>query len=249
MQQPFDYDNLTGRPSGPFVTAAARLIPGVGLVQKQVKPYAAAWREANLAALAEPGPRWFVLGDSMSQGVGASRFDAGWVNQVHDRLAHDGVDYRIVNLSASGARVSDVLDTQLPVLQRLAADDRDEAGATPDLVTLMIGANDVIRKRYRLGLPQRYAELLRRLPVGTVVATLPNPRPVAAEVNDLTLRAAAARGLVVAEMRSGRAGSWRGKLAEDHFHPNDAGYAELGETFYQAISSALSTAARAPHAN
>jgi lysophospholipase L1-like esterase len=245
MQQPFDYKNLTGRPSGPFVRAASRLIPGVGLVQEQVRPYAAAWRASNLAALAEPGPRWFVLGDSMSQGVGASRFDAGWVNQVHDRLAREGVDFRIVNLSASGARVSDVLDTQLPALEGLRGGAPNAAGTAPDLVTLMIGANDVIRKQHRLGLPQRYAELLRRLPVGTVVATLPNPRQVAVEVNDLILRAAAARGLTVAEMRSGRTGSWRGKLAEDHFHPNDVGYAELGETFYAAISSALSTPAGA----
>ncbi|MCW2528754.1 MAG: hydrolase family protein [Pseudonocardiales bacterium] len=247
MQQPFDYDNLTGRPSGPFVTAAARLIPGVGFVQKQVRPYAAAWRAANVSALAEPGPHWFVLGDSMSQGVGASRFDAGWVNQVHDRLALDGIDYTIVNLSASGARVSDVIDTQLPVLENLRRADRDDVDRVPDLVTLMIGANDVIRKQHRLGLPERYAELLRRLPVGTVVATLPNPRQVAVEVNKLILRAGSARGLIVAEMRSGRTSSWRGKLAQDHFHPNDAGYAGLGETFYEAITSARATAAGAAH--
>jgi lysophospholipase L1-like esterase len=36
--------------------------------------------------------------------------------------------------------------------------------------------------------------------------------------------------------RSGAsAASWRGKLAEDHFHPNDAGYAALAEDFFKTI--------------
>jgi hypothetical protein len=107
-----DYANVTGRPASRFVRAAATLLPGVASVTKQHAPYAQAWLTANRLALQRPGPRWIVFGDSMSQGIGASSFDAGWVNQLHALLAADGIDLPVVNLSASGARVSDVIAQQ-----------------------------------------------------------------------------------------------------------------------------------------
>ncbi len=236
----FDYANLSPRPSGPFVALAARLLPGVGLVQRQVVPYAHAWREANLVALGRPGPRWVVLGDSMSQGIGAGRFDAGWVNQVHARLLADGLEYNIVNLSASGARSADVLDVQVPAWNSLPPRS-DEADARPDLVTLLVGSNDLIRKQYREQLPPNFAELLGQLPTGAVVATMPQPRRAALAVNELIARAQAERGLVAADMRGRSISSWRGKLAQDHFHPNELGYSGIAEVFYQAIATAVAS--------
>jgi lysophospholipase L1-like esterase len=233
----FDYDNLTGRPSGPFVAVAARLVTGIGAVQQQVVPYAEQWRAANLAAIAGSGPRWIVLGDSMSQGIGASRFDAGWVNQAHERLAADGIDYRLINLSASGARVDDVLGRQLQALRGLPP--RTDADPRPDLVTLLIGSNDLIRKQYRDALPAQFDRLLRELPAGTVVANLPNPRRAAVAANQLIANAARAGRIVVADMSGGRMTSWKGKLAQDHFHPNDAGYTGLADVFYRAISTKI----------
>jgi lysophospholipase L1-like esterase len=234
--EPLDYANLTGRPAGPFVTAMARVVRGVGAVQAQVVPYARAWHAANVVALARTGPRWVVLGDSMSLGVGASRFDAGWVNQVRDRLAGDGVEYQIVNLSASGARVADVLDQQLPALRSLPA--RTDADPRPDLVTVLVGSNDLFRKRFRQELPATYRRLLGVLPAGAVVATLPNPRGAALAVNRSISRAEAEGAVTVVDLRSGGGGlrSWRGKLAQDHFHPNDAGYADLAGAFYRVLS-------------
>jgi lysophospholipase L1-like esterase len=231
----FDYANLTGRPAGQVVRALGSVLPGVAAVQRQVVPYARSWRAANLAALARPGARWIVLGDSMSQGIGASAFAAGWVNQVHDRLAAEGIDYRLVNLSASGARVQDVLDQQLPALHALPA--RTGEDPRPDLVTLLIGSNDLFRRRYRDELPDRFRQLLRALPAGAVVASLPNPRRAAAEVNTLITRAAAGGAITVADLRAGQSISWRGRLAEDHFHPNDLGYAGLARVFHAAITA------------
>ncbi len=116
-----EYANETGRPSSPVVTALGRVIPGIAAVQAQHQPYAQAWHEANLAALSRPGPRWIVLGDSMSQGVGAHAFNAGWVNRVHERLHENGLDYELINLSANGARASDVLNQQIPAWRASAA--------------------------------------------------------------------------------------------------------------------------------
>ncbi len=59
----FEYSNLNDRSPGWFLRLARRLLPGVGLVENEIKPYAAAWHERNLEALASlrgrracPGP-------------------------------------------------------------------------------------------------------------------------------------------------------------------------------------------------
>jgi lysophospholipase L1-like esterase len=38
------------------------------------------------------------------------------------------------------------------------------------------------------------------------------------------------------DMRRSGPPSWRGKLAEDHFHPNNAGYAGIADAFYEKIA-------------
>jgi lysophospholipase L1-like esterase len=215
----FDYSNLAGRRPGPFITVAGWLVPGVARVQNDVGPYAAAWMADNRAALQGDGPLWVALGDSLTQGIGAPAHDRGWVGQVRARLADAGQPYRVVNLGVSGAKTSDVLERQLPVLETLDA----------DLVTLMIGSNDLMRPSNRRAMVARFEQILRRLPVGSVVTTLPNPSAVAGEVNALIARMADERGLVVAELRDPRTASWRGRLAADHFHPNEQGYAAIAD--------------------
>jgi lysophospholipase L1-like esterase len=120
----------------------------------------------------------------------------------------------------------------LPALADLAA-----RTAMPALVTLMIGSNDLISRRHRAGLPQRMDRILRQLPAGSVVTTLPNPTPTAGAVNAVLARVARERGLVVAELRGPRTTSWRGKLAADHFHPNDSGYAALADVVHDAVTT------------
>jgi lysophospholipase L1-like esterase len=230
----FSYGNITGRPTAPFVRALARLLPGVGYVQRQHAAYAALWRAANVVALTKPGPRWIVLGDSMSQGVGATSFDAGWVNQVNDRLAADGRGYEIINLSASGARAPDVVEQQIPVWRALPP--APGSSSRPDLVTVLIGSNDLISSKHRDAFPAAFASLLALLPAGAVVSSLPQPRGAARLANEELVTAARDRGLVMVDMRRSGPPSWRGKLAEDHFHPNNAGYAGIADAFYEKIA-------------
>jgi hypothetical protein len=50
------------------------------------------------------------------------------------------------------------------------------------------------------------------------------------------LRDRGARGqLVVADLRAHGPRSWRGRLAADRFHPNDAGYAAMARVFDVAL--------------
>lgn len=220
----FEYSNLSGRESGPVIRAASLLLPGVRAVQRQVEPYAAAWERHNRAAVEASGPLWVVLGDSMSQGVGASAHDRGWVGQLAQHLP----DHRLVNLSVYGGRVSDVVERQIPAVWSL--------GVEPDLVTVVIGSNDLISRRLRPQLPAALAEMLRLLPEGSIVGSQPGGQPASLEFNRQVDDAAAAGRIRVAEFRDRRMRSWRGRLSPDHFHPNDAGYGGMAEIVGEAVA-------------
>ena len=204
----FEYSNLNDRSPGWFIRLARRVLPGVGLVENEIKLYAEAWQERNLEALASADPLWVVLGDSLSQGVGASSIEHSWVLETQRTLAGRGFRYRIVNLSFSGARVSDVLNRQIPALAGLSA--------APRLTTVLIGSNDIIRRDLRARLPEHYRAMLSALPKGALIATVPRARGVQAEVNRIVNEAEAA-GAVVAVPPHFAAGA----RAPDHFHPDD----------------------------
>lgn len=219
----FEYSNLSGRPSGPIISIASLLLPGVRLVQRQIEPYAEDWEQHNREAARATGPLWVAFGDSMAQGVGASAYDRGWVGQLAESLP----EHRLINLSVYGGRVSDVVERQIPAMRSL--------GVEPDLVTVVIGSNDLISRRLRSLLPAALGEMLRLLPQGTIVGTQPGGRPGALEFNRQVDEAAAAGRVRIAEFRDPRMRSWRGKLSPDHFHPNDVGYATMAEIVAAAL--------------
>jgi lysophospholipase L1-like esterase len=229
----FDYSNRSERPRGPVLSALSTAFPGVRSVQEQVLPYAVWWESHNRVAAAGGGPLWVALGDSMTQGIGASAPDRGWVGQLSGRLATRGWDHRLVNLGVNGARVEDVLDRQLPALEALEPD-----GSRAALVTVVIGSNDVVVRRHRRGLVERFTEMLDRLPEGAVVSNLPNPHREARAVDAMLRERAAAGRLVLVDMRRDGPRSWRGRLASDKFHPNDRGYADMASVVERAIDRA-----------
>ncbi|MET8850775.1 GDSL-type esterase/lipase family protein [Amycolatopsis sp. NPDC004625] len=214
--------------SGRLLDAAAAVLPGVRRVRAQKNPFARAWDEANRTALASGRPLWVALGDSMTQGIGADDVDGGWVPRVNARL---DPPFAVLNLSASGARIADVLDHQLPRMLALPA--------PPALVTVLVGANDMLTPARRRGTADRFARLLAQLPPGrSVVATLPRGNTAARAVNAL-IDAAAAEGRVhLAELRGPALSPVRGSLADDWFHPNDVGYARIADLFEAPVRAA-----------
>jgi lysophospholipase L1-like esterase len=216
-----------------------RVLPGVARVRAQKEPFAAAWRAANEAALGGQGPLWVALGDSMTQGIGAAGISGGWVSQLQRRLAARGHPFRLVNLSVTGARVQDVVDDQLPRLQAL--------GVTPDLVTVLIGANDMFPRRRRAPAVGQYAALLDALPAGrSIVAPLPQRNDPALAINALISRAAARGQVRVAGFPRTSLRELFGTLAEDHFHPNERGYASIAAAFGRAIEAGRDQVAAGP---
>jgi len=196
-----------------------------------VLPYAESWSEANEAArTAGSGPLWVALGDSTGQGIGASSYDRGYVGGLRAWLGErTGQPWRVVNLSRSGARATDVLAEQLAAMEALVD--------KPDLVTLAIGANDMLRRTPPDRLHATMSAVLDRLPPGAVVATLPQglgrTRPV--KVNQFLARATTGRGLVVADLWGHTGPPWSGKFAADGFHPNDTGYRDWVAAFTEAL--------------
>jgi len=168
----------------------------------------------------------------MSQGIGASRFDCGWVSQLQVLLDQAASPYRVLNLSVYGARVDDVLRRQLPAMRDLDAE--------PDLVTVLIGSNDIVSRKHRRDLLSNYRKLLQQLPPGSVIASPFGNFGLGKQINALVAEEAADRGLKVLNNRDEASlASWKGKLAEDHFHPNDRGYAGLAEAFFHTIQASL----------
>jgi len=204
-------------------------LPGVRKVYGQVAPFARAWDEANDAALGRAGPLWVVLGDSTAQGIGAPTYDQGYVGQLRTALDRSSsTPWRVLNLSRSGARAAEVVITQLPRVEALEV--------APELVTCAIGANDM----FPTPLPDLLAsvrEIMRRLPKGAVIATLPQGlRPARAMVvNDVIRAEAADAGLLVADLWAHTGPPWHGKLAADGFHPGLTGYADWASAFAEVL--------------
>jgi lysophospholipase L1-like esterase len=204
------------------------VLPGVRSVRSRIIPYAAHWRAGWEADAAREGPLWVVLGDSSAQGLGADDPDRGYVGQVRALL--DGREpglWRVANLSRSGARAAEVEEVQLPALRALTG---------VSLVSLAVGVNDLIPSPRRR-LTATLIRLMRALPRGSVVATLPRGwrEARARRVNDAVRREAAARGLRVADLWAHTGPPWRGRYAADGFHPNERGYAGWAAAFSDAL--------------
>lgn len=220
----FDYDNLNERPPSPFTALARALHPGVRHVAAQIGPYAAEWQLRNAAALGDKAPLWVVLGDSLSQGIGASRFANGWVPRCSASLGEIGVAHRIVNLSFSGARIADVIDRQLSAMERWRL--------RPALTTVLIGSNDTIRWELRLRLCERFEYMLRAVPPGSLVASMPRANGPLGTLDELIATIGSPRGLVPVPLILAS-----NRRAEDRWHPDDQGHLQLARTFFEAITT------------
>lgn len=205
-------------------------------IRKNVKSYEQAWAEETRKALQNQLPIWVVLGDSMSQGIGASEFQKGWVGQALNLLHKQKRDYAVINLSRSGARIKDVLLDQLPALEAL--------NIRPSIITVLIGSNDLVSFKYRLKLHGNLEKLLDRLPTGTIVGDIfdrPNtPIPFRSifahsSASNLLFEIAHQRDLVVVPLDEAFKMPWRNKLAADFYHPNDQGYKGIAQAFVKAI--------------
>jgi acyl-CoA thioesterase I len=177
--------------------------------------------------------RYVALGDSYTIGTSvepAFRFP--------DQLTRVRPDLDLVaNLGVNGHTSADLIRDELPALDALA----------PDLVTLLIGVNDVVQgvpaATYEANVERILDELLARLTPGRIVTvSIPDytVTPAGADYGDpddqhdgvvannaIMARLARARGIAYVDIfdLSLRAAEDRSLVAEDGLHPSGAQYA------------------------
>ena len=194
------------------------------------KRYAAAW----LSRADDAGDITYVaLGDSAAQGLGATTPALGYVGLLAD-IAEEvtGRRIRVLNLSVTGAKARDVLDTQVAQLTRL----------TPDLVTLAVGGNDM-RKYESADFEATMDAVIRALPSHALVADVPcfysgrgeeKSKRASAQIR----RLADAAGRRFVDLHTATEAitreQYRSHFALDMFHPSDAGYQVWAAAFEPA---------------
>ncbi len=177
--------------------------------------------------------RYVALGDSYTIGTSVPATDR-WPTQLAARLPELEL---AGNLGVNGFTSADVIEVELPQL----------AGLRPQLVTLLIGVNDVVQgvpeATYRRNVGLILDELVREVAAKHVVlVTTPDytvtpagadygdPATQAASIrrnNAINTELAVARGIAVVDIYdlSLRAATDRSLVADDGLHPSGAQYA------------------------
>ncbi len=177
---------------------------------------------------------YLALGDSAAQGIGASSPMRGYVGLIAKRLEKQtGKKVRVVNLSVTGAKMSDYLRDQAPEVSKYK----------PDVVTIEIGANDV--KTYNeQTFRNEFRQVLATLPADTYVSNMPlfNSRPsstdpakAASVVIEQELANYPELTFVDLQKQTTEHQSIFG-FAPDLFHPNNLSYKNWADAFWLKIS-------------
>ncbi len=208
--------------------------------------------------------RLAVLGDSTTAGVGVERAEDSLPYQLGQRLAdHHGRDVHVVSYGWAGARVADVLRSQLPrALEPLRKHETDPFLPGADIVAVVIGANDAThntpRRRFRAELRQVLTAVRDANPDAEVVlAGIPAFRGALRAIEPLIFLADQYARLLrpVSREEAQRIGAAYADLArevpkridpatpflaEDQFHPSAAGYAIWADVIFEALVAAAS---------
>jgi len=217
----------------PLTRWLSRAIPGVAATVAQIGPYATWWDDHNqrTSQSARSTPWWIVMGDSAAQGIGATHPLGGWVGQLDQLLIAADRPHRLLNLSVSGARTSDLINVQLPRYEAFLR----EMGS-PALTIVEIGSNDAFGSANIVAIRRNLSIIAERLPSGTVLTTLPSAGPSAiARMSNTTIWSLSKRHqLVVADINR-HYRPRRDRLGSDAFHPNELGYSEWTRAIAESI--------------
>lgn len=202
-----------------------------GELYTQLARYRTYWHKHNQTILSNgraENIRYYALGDSAAMGIGATSPAKSYpvlVGKVVEERQVRNVE--LINLSKSGATVSDALREQIPVVESL--------GVSKDaVITVEIGANDMPNfdaEKFE----KEMNELMGRLPKQTIISDIPSfagsrlsryERNVL-EANEIIVRLADKHGLKRALLYD-RVASNHGfsTFSVDVFHPSNRGYKE-----------------------
>jgi len=195
-----------------------------------------------LLTAAAPDVRYLSLGDSFTIGTGSSEGQA-FPTRLKALLEKKGRTVKLLNPAVNGYSTQELIDDELPQL----------VAFKPTLVTLAVGANDIVRGRgpdaYRANLKAIFAAI----PKGTRVVAIPQPdwsrSPVAEafgdpaelqkkivqynEILQAEAKAAGARYLDLWPLMRKQADAK--KVAPDGLHPSAAAHLEWAEALAKEL--------------
>lgn len=194
--------------------------------------------------------RYLALGDSYTIGTGSSGPGRTFPSLLAARLAAAGHRVEVTNPAVDGFTSEDLIREELPLLE----------GLHPDRVSVLIGANDVVRGRsataYRSSLGFIYDAVRRLGPPGAHVVAVSVPdwsvAPAAArfgdpaairlrlvEINRIAEAEAGARGFAHVDITevSRRPPAGLGWISADGLHPGDGQYAAWAEVIWERLAS------------
>jgi acyl-CoA thioesterase-1 len=202
--------------------------------------------------------RYVALGDSYTIGTGLDDEAQNFPSLLARRLTEEtGIDVALVNLGVNGYTTTDLIREELPVARNLR----------PELVTILIGANDVVQgsdeTTYRARLNQIYEAVKQLgLPAERVMAisipdfsALPGASPFGS-ASDLRARIDAFNGVAQSEAASrgfryaditaisredNHGDDW---LAPDGLHPGPAQHRAIADHLWDVAGPAWNPGAR-----
>lgn len=186
--------------------------------------------------------RYLALGDSYTIGTGATDGSRSWPSIIAKRL-----NAQLTNPAVNGYTTLDLIREELPYVARVK----------PDLVSVLIGVNDLVQGRtldqYRKSLTTIY-DAIRGTPVVAVSIPTWSYVPAAADFggapevekltgafNEVAIEEATARDFTwvdIGPASTSKIGS-KGWIASDRLHPGDAQYAAWAEAIWPAVSTLM----------
>ena len=199
--------------------------------------------------------RYVALGDSYTIGTGLEDQSQNFPSLLAKQLTKEtGIDVALVNLGVNGYTTTDLILEELPVARRIG----------PELVTILIGANDVVQGSTEAAYRTRLAEIYDALAGLALAATkvvsvsipdfsaLPGAAPFGT-ASDLNTRLdafnriaqseAAARGCHYADISAitrelNRGQDW---LAADGLHPGPAQHRAIADQLWTLLGLVIKT--------
>lgn len=146
-----------------FITLILIEVLRLVLLFSQIPRYKSYWDRNNQSSAGQNSIIYVALGDSTAQGIGATSPNKGYVGLIAKNIeTKSGKPVQIINLSVSGAKLSDCLRDQIPKLTKYKA----------DFVTIEIGANDMASFD-EVNFRKDMDKLMSELPKNTVISDLP----------------------------------------------------------------------------
>jgi acyl-CoA thioesterase I len=192
--------------------------------------------------------RYLALGDSYTIGTGLEDEAQNFPSLLARRLTEEtGIDVAVTNLGVNGYTTTDLIREELPVART----------ARPELVTILIGANDVVQgadeATFRANVTQIYGAVkdLGVRPERVLAISVPDfsplpsaapfglPRHLRARIdafNEIERMEAASRGFRFTDITAISRETNRGRdwLAADGLHPGPAQHRAFADRLWEA---------------